>query len=96
MFCVYIIYSAKLNRYYTGTTDNFSKRLNEHNAAMYNDAFTVNGIPWITHIVIDNLSSKQALNIERHIKKMKSQQYIQNLLIYPDIIQKLILKYKES
>ncbi|MBK9046826.1 MAG: GIY-YIG nuclease family protein [Bacteroidetes bacterium] len=27
MFCVYIIFSRKLNRYYVGTTDDFVKRL---------------------------------------------------------------------
>ncbi|MBK8874977.1 MAG: GIY-YIG nuclease family protein [Bacteroidetes bacterium] len=31
MFCVYIIFSRKLNRYYVGTTDDFVKRLAEHN-----------------------------------------------------------------
>ncbi len=94
MFCVYIIYSEKLNRFYIGTTDDFYKRLNEHNSSKYIESFTVKGIPWDEYIVIDNLDSKQALDIEKHIKKMKSRKYIENLLLFPDIIQNLIQKYK--
>ncbi len=45
MFCVYIIYSEKLNRFYIGTNDDFDKRLNEHNSCKYNESFPVNGIP---------------------------------------------------
>ncbi len=31
MYCVYILYSARLDRYYTGQTDSLSRRLSEHN-----------------------------------------------------------------
>jgi len=71
-FSVYIIYSTKLKRFYTGTTDDFAKRLIEHNTRFYSDTFSQNGIPWESYLIITNLSSKQAYNIERHIKSMKS------------------------
>jgi len=45
-FSVYIIYSAKLKRFYTGTTDDFIKRLREHNNGFYPDTFSKKGIPW--------------------------------------------------
>ena len=44
MFIVYIIYSAKLKKYYTGSTDDLSRRLKEHNRGK--KAFTRIGIPW--------------------------------------------------
>ncbi len=76
MYCVYIIYSRKLNRFYTGTTDNFKIRLIQHNSKTYPNSFTCKGIPWISYHIIDNLTSKQAYDIERHIKKMKSKKYL--------------------
>ena len=93
MFCVYIIYSSKLNRFYIGTTDNFEIRLKQHNSAAYPDSFTCNGIPWTQYLLIENLASNQAYAIELHIKKMKSKKYIENLLIYPEIIQRLLQRY---
>jgi len=41
----------------------------------------------------DDLDYQQARNIEAHVKRMKSKQYLKNLSIYPAIIQKLIEKY---
>ncbi|PXY38851.1 excinuclease ABC subunit C, partial [Flavobacterium cheongpyeongense] len=37
----------------------------------------------------------QALAIEKHIKDMKSKIYIENLLRYPEVINKLLEKYKD-
>jgi len=92
-FCVYIIYSEKLGRYYIGTSDSFEKRLNEHNNAAHPNSFTSKGIPWNKYLVIDGLSSKQAFAIEQHIKKMKSRKYLENLKLYPEIIIKLKEKF---
>jgi len=91
---VYILFSEKLSRFYIGTTDNPDRRIIEHNSGKYDDAFTKNGIPWSLFLVIDDLSSNQAYQIEKHIKKMKSKKYIENLKSYPEIIIKLIAKYK--
>jgi putative endonuclease len=32
------------------------------------------------------------MKIERHIKKMKSKKYIQNLKKYPEMVEKLLIK----
>jgi putative endonuclease len=45
-FFVYIIYSSSLNRFYTGTTDDVSRRILEHNSSKYPNSFTSKGIPW--------------------------------------------------
>src|SRR6185369_17848657 len=44
-FFVYIIYSSSLNRFYTGTTDDVSRRILEHNSSKYPNSFTSKGIP---------------------------------------------------
>ena len=92
-YAVYIIFSEKLNRFYVGTTDNPDRRIVEHNTGKHKDAFTKNGTPWLLFLVIDELSSNQAYQIEKHIKKMKSKKYIENLKAFPEIITKLKLLY---
>ena len=93
MFCVYIIYSSRLDRYYIGSTDNFNLRIQEHNNGLYPDAFTKRGIPWEKTFLLDGLNSKQAYLIEKHFKKMKSKKYIQNLITYPEISEKIKQNY---
>ena len=77
-----------------GTTDYPDRRLFEHNSGTFDDAFTRKGIPWTLFLIIDGLESNQAYKIEQHIKKMKSRKYFQNLLHFPEIIDKLKLKYR--
>ncbi|MBS4065955.1 MAG: GIY-YIG nuclease family protein, partial [Chitinophagaceae bacterium] len=86
-------WSEKLNRFYTGTTNDVLKRLEQHNSASYDDSFTSKGIPWMLFLVIDCKSSKQAYAVEKHIKQMKSSIYIRNLKLYPEMIAKLLAKY---
>ena len=71
-FCVYIIFSEKLNGYYVGTTNDFSKRLKEHNDKAYEHSYTSRGAPWQPYLIIEVLQSEQAYKIEKHIKKMRS------------------------
>ena len=92
-FAVYILYSVKLDRFYIGTTDNIERRIIEHNSGKYDDSYTLRGVPWDLFLLIDGLSSKQAFQIEAHIKKMKSKNYIRSLSLYPELIEKLKNRY---
>ena len=93
MDCIYILHSVKLNRFYIGYTSNFETRLAFHqNAADYK--FTSNANDWIVFLKINCESKSQALQIEQHIKNMKSKIYVENLLKYPEMILKLLDKYK--
>ena len=94
MFTVYILYSEKLDRCYTGTTDDVERRLQIHNSGSYGDTFSLRGIPWVLYIEITGLQSHQAYLIEKHIKKMKSRKYIENLMKFPDLIKSLKLRYQ--
>ena len=93
MYFVYILWSEKLQRFYTGTTDNIPVRLEQHNNASYPDSFSAKGIPWKIYYVIECTNSRQAYKIEKHIKAMKSSSYIKNLLIHPDITKRLLSQY---
>jgi putative endonuclease len=55
--------------------------------------FTKRASDWeLFHEIVCNTRT-QALEIESHIKRMKSRRYLQNLKAYPDIIEKLMMKY---
>jgi putative endonuclease len=78
-YIVYIIYSESMNKYYTGSCEDFSIRLAQHNAGR--NKSTKPGIPWVLkHSELFN-SLKEARAREAHIKKMKSRKYIETLIL---------------
>ena len=93
MDCVYILHSNKLNRYYIGYTADFETRLEFHKNAA-SEKFTAKADDWDVFLIFDCQSKSQALQIEKHIKNMKSKTYIENLAKYPEMILKLKDKYK--
>ena len=86
MASVYILYSSKLVRFYTGSCKEFQFRLDDHLNKVYPASFTTNADDWQLFLLIGDLSYRQARGIEDHIKRMKSKKYIQNLLKYPEVI----------
>ena len=95
MNCCYILHSEKLNRYYIGVChDDLTIRIEKHNSHEYGEhRFTAKANDWKLQLSIECTSYSQAMRIEKHIKKMKSSIYINNLLKYPEMIEKLKLKY---
>jgi putative endonuclease len=95
MIACYILYTPAFDKYYIGATqENVYLRLQKHNKKTYGAATaTAFTDDWEIFYFIECSSFKQAINIEKHIKKMKSKIYLQNLRKYPDISQKLIQKY---
>ena len=94
MAAVYILFSKKLNRYYTGSCNDLQQRLEAHTNKTFKEAYTINSDDWNLYFSCDGLDYKQAREIETHIKKMKSKIYIENIQKYPEIIKRLIEKYK--
>ena len=77
-YIVYIIFSESQNKYYTGSCEDFSIRLAQHNAGR--NKSTKHGIPWVLkHSEVFN-SLKEARAREAQIKKMKSRKYIESLI----------------
>ena len=90
----YIIYSKKLDKYYTGITLlSPEERLQKHLDKTYGDhRYTAAADDWVLFWSVNCRNIAQARRIEIHIKKMKSKTYIQNLIKYPEITQKLLTK----
>ncbi len=78
MWEVYILYSEKRDRYYTGSTNNLERRVNEHNNR--HTPSTRSGIPWRLVYRESYAEKWQARERERAIKKMKSRRYIESLI----------------
>ena len=94
MHYLYILCSLKTGKYYVGETPDIDKRLHYHNSPELNTNSTKSGIPWelVKSFPLDDRSL--ALRIEKHVKKMKSSKYLENLIRYPEIIEKLKSQYK--
>jgi putative endonuclease len=93
--CVYILYSKKLDRYYTGYTGDLNQRLEFHRHPSKSTTFTSKADDWLLYYVINCESEQQARSIESHIKRMKSRRYIENLKIYVEITRKLLTQYRD-
>lgn len=93
MYSVYILYSEKLGKFYTGYTSDFVNRLSFHNDTERNSIWTRKGVPWVEYFRITNLTESQATAIERHIKRMKSKKYIEDLAKYPEMVKLLKIRY---
>lgn len=91
---VYILFSKTLNKYYIGEAIHVESRLIEHNSGFYKKAFTSASKDWSLFLTIECQDRVQARKIETHLKNMKSIKYYQDLKNYPEIIDKLKLKYK--
>ncbi|MGE5418870.1 MAG: GIY-YIG nuclease family protein [Chloroflexota bacterium] len=78
MYKVYILYSEKLNRYYVGYTNDFERRITEHNRIK--GKYTDTGIPWILVYSEEHIDKKAAMEREKFIKSRKSKQFIIDLI----------------
>jgi len=77
-YFVYIIYSAKLNKYYVGHTGNIATRLLQHNTG--ESAFTSKADDWIV-MYSEKFDSREAAHKrELEIKRKKSRKYIEWLI----------------
>ncbi len=91
---VYILFSAKLDRYYTGCASDVDLRLEKHRTNFFgNTVFTSKAEGWEVLMTILCESEKQAKAVELHIKKMKSKKYIQNMKSFPELVAKLLTRY---
>ncbi len=95
MNCCYILYSKKTEGFYVGCThSDLFARVAKHNLHEYGThRYTARTDDREIYFVIECETYSQAVNIERHVKRMKSRVYFENLLKYPEISAKLKLKY---
>jgi putative endonuclease len=69
-FYVYILKSEKDGTYYKGFTENFTRRLQNHNKGL--SIFTSSKIPWKLIYVEEHLKKKSALVREKKLKRCKA------------------------
>ena len=90
---VYILYSNVLDRFYIGQTKDLNERILLHLEKQFEDSFTTRADDWVLFHSVACTTRSQAMQIERHIKKMKSRKYILDVKEYPEISDKLKIKY---
>jgi putative endonuclease len=72
MYFVYILYSSKLNNFYTGLTQNISKRVKQHNNKEV--PFTSMGRPWQLVYYEVFINKSDAINEEKFLKTGKGRE----------------------
>ena len=75
---VYILYSVKLDKYYTGSCENVGIRIQQHNTGR--NKSTKAGIPWIIKCIEEYNTRTEAVQRESEIKNKKSRKYIEWLI----------------
>ncbi|MFH0892532.1 MAG: GIY-YIG nuclease family protein [Candidatus Falkowbacteria bacterium] len=76
MWLVYILYSRKLNKTYTGSTNNFKERISKHNNGLVRS--TKLGKPWIPVYVEFYPNETSARDREKHFKTSPGRRYLKN------------------
>ena len=90
---VYILKSETKDTFYIGETSNVEQRLIWHNNSVFDGAHTKIANDWEIYFVMTCNHIQQARKIEKHIKSMKSKTYLLNLKKYPEISEKLLIRF---
>ena len=74
MYITYILYSPKIDKYYTGQTDDLDRRFDEHNRGK--TPFLATGMPWYLKFSKEFNSRQEAINLEKIIKKRGAARFL--------------------
>jgi putative endonuclease len=74
MFYTYILYSKKINKFYTGQTHDLQHRVEEHNRGK--TPFMANGMPWTLVYSCQLNSRAEAMKLEKCIKKRGAERFL--------------------
>ena len=77
-YYVYILYSASLNKYYVGSTEDVYSRLEKH--LQNHKGFTGKAKDWILKYTETYNSKSESIKREFQIKKWKSRKMIESLV----------------
>ena len=81
MYYIYVLYSPVSDLFYVGYTNNYKNRLSQHNNQDNFNTFTSKHRPWLLKAVFEcSLIEKEAIRIERFIKKQKSRKLLEQLI----------------
>ena len=77
MFITYILYSFRIEKYYTGQTSDLVNRLEEHNRGK--TPFMKSGIPWELKYSKEYSTRREAVALERFIKKRRASRFLKDI-----------------
>jgi len=80
MFTTYILFSSKIGKFYTGQTDDFDRRMEEHNRGK--TSFMANGMPWEIVFSKKFNSRQEAIKLEKTIKKRGAARFLDDLKVF--------------
>ena len=80
MYYLYILYSSSADKFYVGYTNDYLRRLSEHNSSD-RLTFTSKHRPWVlaAAFACGELES-EAMKVERFVKKKKSRKLIERII----------------
>ena len=78
MAFTYILFSARINSYYVGSTQDLTDRLKRHNSGR--STYTKRGVPWILVYKKEYSTKSEAYQTELYIKSQKSRKFIEELI----------------
>ncbi len=79
MYYIYILHAALADKYYVGYTDNYVRRLQEHNFSEKN-TYTSKYRPWVMIALFAcGTDAGEAMKMEKFIKQQKSRRFIKTL-----------------
>jgi putative endonuclease len=93
MHYLYIIYSDSLDKYYVGETPDVEIRLAQHNNHYFKTNFTKSANDWKLSTKHEYRNRREALFLEKFMKKMKSRLFIEKIIAKPEILVDLLKKY---
>jgi putative endonuclease len=74
MHITYILYSSKIDKFYTGQTMDLDRRLEEHNRGK--TSFSATGMPWQIVFFKVFKSRTEAMKLEKFIKKRGAARFL--------------------
>ncbi|REL39126.1 GIY-YIG nuclease family protein [Rhodohalobacter sp. SW132] len=78
MYTVYILYSQRINQYYTGHAQDLKDRFKRHNEGR--SLATKRGVPWELKKAIGFETRSEAMKAENWLKRMKSRKVIEKVI----------------
>jgi len=80
MYYIYILYSEKADKYYVGYSEDYLRRVHEHNHSP-RLGFTAKYRPWVLKAVFQCSQDEAiAIRIERFIKRQKSRKFLETII----------------
>ena len=77
MYTTYILYSTKINKFYTGHTSDLNRRLEEHNRGK--TPFMAKGSPWKLLYSKAHDSRAESIKLEKFIKKRGAARFLKDI-----------------